>query len=273
MIFVTFLSIFGNSLVISSIYHVKLGARTTFMKTKLSLAFSDLGFSFATMLDILYRLISYSTEHQPWLDYLWKLETGANVFFSSASLYNIVAIALFRFYAIKKPFGYMNLSEKRQFILIALTWLPGTFVIGMFLVYELVGFPRTFGIGSFCFYFLLPFSLIFISTIAMLAAFLWSNKKCDLSDIGVVCNRRDHKRVVKITIFMVLGYSITCCPYMIQMLHFLVKGGSMQNYEATASRVIGDNLFNLNCLVNILAYTVLDENFRHYVKIIFGKFF
>lgn len=274
-LFISAVSIVGNCLVISSVLSITGLKRSIFMKSKLSLAVSDLGYSFSIIFQIVYNFILSNDVTPSIRRQLWIIKISLNTFFFSASINILAIIALQRFYAIKEPIKYRNLSKTKQLICILLSWIPGFVYVAMTFFYSLLMDLRiTFSIIAFCLFFVIPLSILFLCTIAMLIVFLCNQKNSTVNDIGVVCSRRDHRKIIMMTVLMVLGYVITFTPYMLSFFLFIMKGGlSVMQFEGDAFRVITETFLNFNCIVDILVYSIFDDSFREHFKEIYTKFF
>ena len=265
-------AIFGNSIVILSVFAVREVNRTNFMKVKVSLALSDLGYAFSVLLYIIEGFMTYSNPYQPWYissyKWLWYIQISSNTFFLSVSINSLAIMALQRFYAIKEPIKYMHLSGKKQLNFIIAAWLLGFVYVGFFFLYDKLDstLKATFGIALFWFYMAIPLTILFVCTTAMLIVFLWNKNRSDINNIGVVYSRRDHKKVVKMTALMVFGYGITCCPYLVSSARFFDEGAYLLNKENSSFQIFGLTMLHFNCIVDIIVYSAFDEHFQTHVK-------
>lgn len=258
--------------------HLRAVNRTNFMKVKVSLALSDLGYTFSVLLYIIEGFMTYKNPYQSWYissyKWLWHIQISSNTFFLSVSINSLAIMALQRFYAIKEPIKYMHLSTKRQLYFIIAAWLLGFVYVGLYLLYDKLDSTSksTFGRALFWFYMAIPLTILFVSTTAMLIVFLWNKNRSDINDIGVVYSRQDHKKVVKMTALMVCGYGITCGPYLVSSAQFFDEGGYLLNKENSSFQIFGLTLLHFNCIVDIIVYSAFDEQFQNHVKRICSRF-
>ena len=260
------LSLIGNSLVISNVHSQ--ATQTTFMKAKLSLALSDLGFSCASAVYVMYMWMSHLIIYQPWLDNTKLVSLCMYQFFLSASINSLAVIAFHRFYAIKEPLKHMHTSTKKQFLSIIAAWIPSfTFIVlTLFHQFGYMDFISTtaFGIVFFGVSMLIPFATLITCTTALLVVYLHDKNRSNINEIGINC-RRNHRKVVIMILFMVFGYYTTCGPFLAAtFIHYFQKPFNAN--DSTRLQVLSQTLLGLCGVVDIIAYSVFDRQFRNYVK-------
>ena len=272
------LSIIGNSLVISNVCSST--KQTAFTRAKLSLAISDLGCSAAAMLSVIYTCMASYMVYRPWLETrIFEIASCMGLFFFVASVNSLAIMALQRFYAIKEPLKYMHLSTQKQLISITVAWISSFILLVLYLIYFLgdINFiTKTVFNSLFLFAcMLIPFAILIISTIAMLVVFLYDKNRNTINEVGVIVSRKDHERMVKITMFMVFGYFITCGPFMATFLIvYLRVVNSTAQFRTSIVQMISDTLVLFTNLIDIVAYSLFDEHFRNYVKeVLYFKLF
>ena len=273
--FLSVVSFCGNSLVVSSVCAVDKIRRTVFMKTKLSLAISTIGFTSVLVMYIFDFFLFYPGKKQLW-QFLWqKVEFTAAGYFICTSVYTLAVMALLRFHAIKNPLKYMRFSANKQILLIVGAWIPGFILIILLLFYDQKSSTDrgSFGIVLICFHFFVPSAMLFICTVAMLVAFLWNEHKSDVRDIGVTSSQRDHKKMVQMTCLMVCGYGITSgCFAAVFGPHFAMgEDITASVVEVSTIQSTAQILVNFTCVVDVLIYSIFDEHFRHHVKRVYSR--
>lgn len=225
MICVILISLFLNSLVISSICCLNNTKWTVFMKTKLALVLSDIGIVFSALPVIAYRLLSRTGERLPWYTILGNVEVGLSVISLSSSLNTLAVMALQRLYAIREPFKYLEISGRRQNAILVSVWVPGFVYASLFLLYEHLKFSQTYIIVVCSLSLLMPYFVMVSSTVAMMMAFLQDRNVPTTANNTVTIRRRhDHSKVVKITVLMALSYSVACVPQVVFHLIYLSQG-------------------------------------------------
>ena len=210
----------------------------------------------------------------------WLLMQYSTIsFFTSASIYTLVVMALLRCYAIKKPLNYKMISTKKLHIYLACAWFAGLIIVVLLFLYDNISsaFSKSIYLGYlgmtiFCFNYIIPFALLLVSTIAMLVVFLWNEHKSAVNAIGTVSNERNHRKMVKTTILMVCGYGLTCLPYIVSLTQYFFQEGVMVSSINSPPFLLSTILLsNLTCIIDIVIYSALDEHFCTHVKDLYKK--
>ena len=79
-------------------------------------------------------------------------------------------------------------------------------------------------------------------------------------------HRNIHNNLVKLITLIFIGYSITCLPYFMNVVLYAVL--PLKNGIGSTFRIIGPLQF-CNAFVTITVYTVMDADFRKYLKMIY----
>ena len=269
LILINTTSLFGNGFVISSVYSVNKRKRTVFMKSKVSLAISDIGYALTSVLYIVDGIEMCLTDSLPKRPDFWPLlQINTSAFFISVSVYNVAVMALLRCYAINRPLDYKNLPVKKQNLFIASAWFPGLLAVVLVSLYDHNNSAQKgyLGIVGFCLTTIIPFVVLLASTMTMLAVFLWSEQKSGVNVIGTTSSQRNHWKMVKITFLMVCGYGLVYVPYIVSGSIFFAKGENVVSPIEFPSYLRSTTLIlNLTGIIDILIYSVFDEQFRYHI--------
>lgn len=261
---VGFVATVGNSLVIAYIMAMRRDMWTKVTWVKLSLAVSDLLYSTNEFWYNVYELIAAPLA--PAVNAHYALR-GMFVFTSYGS---VCLMATQRYYAIRHPFKYANISHNAQKLLIFSLWCAGAIPVALH--YIILHFPVTTNALSYlmiaCFS-AVPFGCTIISTLAMLIMFLVANKKSKntfRSDL-TASRKRDNAKVVKMTCLIAIVYVFTHAPSLASYIYEVtLESSSSALGPQTCISLLARTALNFSGVSNILAYSFFDKDFQGFIK-------
>lgn len=273
----SFISMIGNCMVISA--NLLLQTKTIVCCTKISLAAVNLAFS-CTYVAYSVDVLSDTTplEQLKWHRYRWYY--GFKMWFECVSFCNVSLMALQRLYAIKWPYKYICITKTKQVIILLCLVFAGVpdFVWNL-LSYDLnIRIPPTtrgpVSIFMVCYSLVIPFTNNMLCTLSMIFTYLKYARDTfsDADDFSTAKSKRDHRRTVRITSLITLGYIITTLPYtatnVIDRITEL-KSTSLE-WETEPRFAIAYFITStwslLMTICDTVVYSFLDENFIRHTK-------
>ena len=263
MLLLITLSVIGNVLVMLSVYSRSRESRTFFMMAKVSIAANDLGLS---ALYLIY-LIKYSVDaHETYLAV--GLFEGFLAFFNCTSIYNVCLLCLLRCYAIKYPQQYWQLSLKRQYCYIVNAWSFGLVLLVFFpLMYINMDI-----IPSYCwmllatYVYIIPFLFTLGYAVAMLYAYF--HETVYYAESNAVSDRRSQRSFVVTTSLVVLNHLLSFSPLIVYDYWSLYCWVEDRAQDIIIFSLVATVVVYLKGPLNVIIYTVSDDEFKGYVKAI-----
>ena len=277
-VILSIITVFANILVALVIASKKWGGMTIYCMAKFSLALSDIVYA-------VFACVSVLIDGEETSGVRWSMMVQNAM--KLISYTNISLIAAQRYSAIKHPFKYSSITKRKQLLYILSVWLVGFFFSSIDIIFAV--FPTL----PIAFYLkdafilivgILMFSLTVISTAVMLQTYYKHTRSKVLhSGSSVTSNRKNHASVVKMTCLITLGYVLLCVPWLILDFYIQVKNKTsvpkdfavnITLYEDTSSDDLDEFelderiydilhiLFNLNGILDVIVYNVLDGEFR-----------
>ena len=275
------ISVLGNCLVISYVHnatkpkHSRKRHQNNFHKyTRGSLAFADILSGVTLVIGAVLEFYSpcKPPEYAQGLDLILMI---MQVPFLVNSFYHLTFMSIQRYQAIINPLEQMQTSKRKYFTFLSSTWCAA-FVTSGFLVWASYGFQTCYNKQHFYLFFALhivciivPYVVTLVSTLTMYFAFC---KALDMHIAHLMVQERkeQNRKFVRTICYIVLGYSFSCCPYMIYILlrsnHRLHHMYQLTPFSPT--RNVQGTLMLSNGIVDVVVYSALDDSFRRFVKML-----
>lgn len=267
---ISLLSFIGNVLVISFIHSKRKRDRSIHTRLKLSLASADLLSSSTVIISLLHSLISQNGSQS----------VGDAVAYSMMQYFNCVSIlhvgfmAGQRYFAIKRPLDYHQISTRQQSRNIVVLWVLGIIAIAMLCISKFK-YPNQKSLHCIAYMlsFILPLAVTIFFTFAMCWVYLKSLKnEMPLSFTGSACRNTDkcHRNIVRMTALITIGYGFTCLPYFISEMVIILLDGWWSGFDSNTMDVrlaITQLIFFLSGSVDVFVYSFMDGEFRKFLTL------
>lgn len=264
------ITMIGNMLVIFSIFSIPKRHRLHHKYSKASLAFAD----FCLGCTVTFEGILDMTSDCPLPNYRKNPATQYLILiFMTVSYYHLTFMSVCRYKAVVNPFDQAKTTRRTIFLQLASLWI-GTIIvhIAMYVLQEYMqgyNLVRYAVLGKFLLGSFFPFIATVSAALVMYLSFRWQPGALEdpMPEALKKMLNDDHANVVKTICFVVIGYSITCIPYLIfwgqVTLHFwqhhhCCPYSIVKNFQGT--------LMTTNGIVDIIVYNFMDEHFQKYVK-------
>ena len=221
-------------------------------------------------------------------NFIYNYSIGSSI---PVSFYHISLMALNKLLAISFPLKYKKYTNKRKVSVCLCVGLWAFFTIWQAACAHFEYFYQFASVSSFrilhqlSYYVLLviPAMITFLSTMALCVVFYrYKVKRKILLErsrnghqiiLGTMNNQRidqmspDSARFIKMVVLIVLGYGVTCVPYIIY--EYVIYESQNAFVGSMSSGRYLFTLFYLNSLVDVVVYSGFDSNFKQSIKRLF----
>jgi len=264
------ITVIGNLFVICSIFAIPKRHRLHHKHSKPSLALADfcLGstLTFESIVDMSFDCPLPKYRKNPVTQYLILI-------FMTISYYHLTFMSICRYKAVSNPFTQAKTTRKKIIGQLASLWICPVLIHAlMFGLQEYIvdlQLLRFIVLGKFMLGSFFPFIATVSSALVMYLSYRWQPGALEdpMPETLKKMLNDDHANVVKTICFVVIGYSLTCIPYLIFWgqitLHFWQHNqccpySVVKNFQGT--------LMATNGIVDVIVYNFMDEHFQKYAR-------
>lgn len=126
--------------------------------------------------------------------------------------------------------------------------------------FYLEGLQNYFWIGVGFVLFIFPYTVTCVSTIALYVRYYRAKLADDFRVVETSAAKKEHADIIKIVLWIVFGYTVTCLP---QMIYVTLSNATRERARSLSSFL--HILMFMNTLVDVFVYSCLDKKFQRYV--------